>query len=95
MDDKLTITDPEAKRKLAARLARIEGQVRGLQDMIEREEDCEQIAQQLTAVRMAFSKVFAEMVADEIEALESGQSMSAGIRHARLSALIKILSKYG
>lgn len=94
MSDKLRITDPEAKRKLAARLARMEGQFRGLQEMIEQEADCEQIAQQFTAVRAAFNKFFAEMIADELEALESVKSLGAEIRHARLAALVSILSKY-
>lgn len=72
----------------------MEGQLRGLQEMIEQEGDCEQIAQQFTAVRAAFNKFFAEMMADELEALEAGQSMSTDVRHARLATLIRILSKY-
>ena len=90
----LRITDSEAKGQLKARLARIEGQIRGLQEMIEREGDCEQIAQQTAAVRMAFHKFFAEMIADELQAVDAAKNMSAEARHARWAALVNILSKY-
>jgi CsoR family transcriptional regulator, copper-sensing transcriptional repressor len=90
----LRITDSEAKGHLKARLARIEGQIRGLQEMIEREGDCEQIAQQTVAVRVAFHKFFAEMIANELQAIEAEKHMSAEARHKRWAALVNILSKY-
>lgn len=55
--------EAEAKRAMLARLARIEGQVRALQRMIERDEECEAIAQQLSAARKALDRAFYEMVA--------------------------------
>ena len=39
------------------RLARIEGQIRGLQAMIRRDEDCEAIAQQFAAARKALGEM--------------------------------------
>lgn len=94
MAEELRISNPEAKRQLIARLARIEGQIRGLQEMIAQEEDCEQIAQQISAVRSAFNKVFAEMIADELQAVDAEKSLANEARHARLTALAKILAKY-
>ena len=41
------------KKNLVNRLKRAEGQMRGVQRMIEQERDCEAILQQLTAVRSA------------------------------------------
>jgi DNA-binding FrmR family transcriptional regulator len=41
------------KKDLLNRLKRAEGQMRGVQRMIEEERDCEAILQQLTAVRSA------------------------------------------
>jgi DNA-binding FrmR family transcriptional regulator len=41
------------KKDLVNRLKRAEGQMRGVQRMIEEERDCEAILQQLTAVRSA------------------------------------------
>ena len=45
------------KQDLLTRLRRIEGQVRGLQRMIEEERDCEAFVQQLAAARKALDKV--------------------------------------
>lgn len=49
----MKIQNPEAKMKLVQRLRRIEGQVRGVQNMLEQERDCREIIQQLTAVHSA------------------------------------------
>ena len=57
-----TVHDPERKRALVLRLKRVEGQVRGVQRLIEEGEDCEKIAQQLAAARKALDKSFYAMV---------------------------------
>lgn len=49
----MQVTDPKVKDDLLKRLRRIEGQVRGVQRMIEDERDCHEILQQLSAVRSA------------------------------------------
>ena len=54
--------DPEAKKEMDARLARIEGQVRALRRMVSIDEPCESIAQQLSAARKALDRAFYEMV---------------------------------
>ena len=54
--------DPEAKKAMDARLARIEGQVRALRRMVSTDEPCESIAQQLSAARKALDRAFYEMV---------------------------------
>jgi len=56
------VQDPERKRALVLRLKRIEGQLRGVQRLIETDEDCEKIAQQLTAARKALDKSFFTLV---------------------------------
>ena len=60
--------DPQAKRAMLARLARIEGQVRAVRRMIDADEECEDIAQQLSAARKALDRAFYEMVACMIKA---------------------------
>ena len=47
----------QASQELLTRLRRIEGQVRGLQRMIDEEQDCAQIVNQLSAVRGALDQV--------------------------------------
>ena len=55
----------KARRKaLCARLARIEGQVRGLQKLINTQAEPEKISQQMAAARKALDKAFFAMVAD-------------------------------
>lgn len=57
-----TIHDPERKRALLMRLKRVEGQLRGIQKLLEMDADCEMVAQQLSAARKALDKAFFSMV---------------------------------
>ena len=52
------VTDAQRKKALTLRLKRVEGQLRGIQRLIEAEEDCEKIAQQMAASRKALDKAF-------------------------------------
>jgi CsoR family transcriptional regulator, copper-sensing transcriptional repressor len=61
------LTDPIKKKAIRARLARVEGQLRGLQKLIDDDAECEMIAQQLRASRKALDKAFFAMVACVIE----------------------------
>ncbi|MFM2274762.1 MAG: Transcriptional repressor FrmR [Pseudomonadota bacterium] len=61
------LTDPLRKKAIRSRLARVEGQLRGIQRLIEYDQDCEQIAQQLSAARKALDKTFFAMVACMME----------------------------
>lgn len=63
MPDSITIPQ-EAMLK---RLARVEGQIRGIQGMIRRGEDCEAVAQQFAASRKALDKAYQEMLACLLE----------------------------
>ena len=59
---------PAGKKKaIRSRLARVEGQLRGVQKLIDGDADCEKIAQQLSAARKALDKSFFAMVACMIE----------------------------
>jgi CsoR family transcriptional regulator, copper-sensing transcriptional repressor len=49
----LKIENPEVKSQVMHRLARVEGQLRGVQKMIADERDCKDIVQQLIAIRSA------------------------------------------
>lgn len=49
----MELQSPEIKADLATRLRRIEGQVRGVQKMVEDERDCSDILQQMAAIRSA------------------------------------------
>ena len=61
------LADPDKKKALCARLARAEGQLRGVQRLIEADADCEKIAGQLAAARKALDKSFFTMMGCMIE----------------------------
>lgn len=47
----------QAKEKILKRLARIEGQIRGLSKMIDSEQSCEEITTQVSAAKSAIGRV--------------------------------------
>ena len=49
----MKLKNETAKASLLTRLRRVEGQVRGVQTMIQDERDCREIMQQLSAIRAA------------------------------------------
>ena len=56
------LTDDTRKKALIMRLKRIEGQLRGVQNLIESGADCEAVAQQMSASRKALDKAFFTLV---------------------------------
>jgi DNA-binding FrmR family transcriptional regulator len=53
----LMLVHPEQHEATLARLRRIEGQVRGLQRMLEQGESCEEVMTQIKAIRSALEQV--------------------------------------
>lgn len=82
------------RRQIITRLARIEGQVRGIQGMISENCSCEQVALQLSAARRALDKAFYEMI---VCSLNSNVEASADKDDVRASTkeLARLLSKFG
>ena len=63
-NDQTTIPLPHNKQ--LPRLKRIEGQVRGLQQMIETERDCIEVTHQVSAVIAALRRVQGDMLRDHL-----------------------------
>jgi DNA-binding FrmR family transcriptional regulator len=83
----------EHQRDVINRLKRIEGQVRGLIDMVDQGRPCEDVAQQMSAARKAMDKAFYRMMACTVmEAVASAESESDTLREVERST--KILEKY-
>lgn len=57
------VTGEAEKKALCARLARVEGQLRGLQKLIQADTEAEKVSQQMTAARKALDKAFFALVA--------------------------------
>ena len=83
----------EHQRDVVNRLKRIEGQVRGLIDMVESGRSCEDVAQQMSAARKAMDKAFYRMMACSVmEAVAVSDSEEQTIREVERST--RILEKY-
>lgn len=83
----------EHQRDVVNRLKRIEGQVRGLIDMVESGRPCEDVAQQMSAARKAMDKAFYRMMACSVmEAVSVSDSEEQTIREVERST--RILEKY-
>ena len=91
-----TIQDAEHKRDLILRLKRVEGQLRGIQAMIEAGENCEKIAQQLSAGRRALDKAFFNVLACALQADAPGAAATGrAAAHRRLKHAAELLARFG
>lgn len=105
MASKSTETSREHQTQVAAyradhqkdvvnRLKRIEGQVRGLVEMIQSGRPCEDVALQMSAARKAMDKAFYRMMAcSVIEAVYDADSDAQAIVEVERSA--RLLEKFG
>lgn len=87
----------EAKAKTRARLRRIEGQVQGLQRMLDNDAYCVDILLQISAVQGALDQVQKLLLGRHIEtcvtdALRSG---SKSERQQKVEELLEVFSRFG
>ncbi len=90
------IGDERHKKDLILRLKRVEGQLRGIQAMIDAGEDCEKVAQQLSASRRALDKTFFNVLACAIQAEPApGTAAGRASLEKRLRNAAEILARFG
>lgn len=83
----------EHQREVINRLKRIEGQVRGLIEMVDNSRPCEDVAQQMSAARKAMDKAFYRMMACTVmEAVSESATEVDTFREVERST--RILEKY-
>jgi DNA-binding FrmR family transcriptional regulator len=81
------------QQEITRRLRRVEGQIRGLQRMIEEERECEAVITQLMAARAALDKIGVYVVNDYVEkCLNNPDLETARQRIGRTMELILKLS---
>ena len=85
--------DPEAKHAIGSRLRRIEGQVRGLQKMVEEERYCAEVLMQLSSVQEALRGVGRALLHNHLkhcasEAIRSGDPAKADAMYDELMELM-------
>jgi CsoR family transcriptional regulator, copper-sensing transcriptional repressor len=98
----MKIQNLETKENLIRRLKRIEGQVRGVQTMLNEERDCQEIMQQLTAIHSAVqstSRIFLQDYATtcftemDKDIGDHSKSSSQGKREKMIQDMIHLLDK--
>lgn len=86
---------PEVKAQIKRRLARIEGQLRGVQKMIDDERDCREVLQQLIAIRSGIQSAslnFLQEVATEC-LVDMEAKDDPNFKRETMAELIKMLGK--
>ena len=88
------IKDERHKKDLVLRLRRVEGQLRGIQAMVEQGDDCERVTQQLSAARRALDKAFFQVLACALQSAPEGARGKAATDE-RLAHAAGLLAKFG
>lgn len=91
----LKTSDPKIKENIKHRLSRIEGQLRGIQKMIDSERDCHEILQQLIAIRAGIqsaSMTYLQEVAKEC-LIKANDQEDPESQKALMDELIQMLGK--
>jgi DNA-binding FrmR family transcriptional regulator len=85
--------DPETKRAVLTRLRRIEGQVRGLQKMVEEERYCADVLAQVSSVQEALRGVSRSLLYNHLKhcATEAIRSTDAGRADAMYDELMELV----
>ena len=89
--------DDETRGKALGRLRRIEGQVQGIQRMVEEDKYCVDILLQLTAVQGAVEQVQRLLLGRHIESCvaEAVRSGSSRDRQKKMDELLEVFSRFG
>jgi DNA-binding FrmR family transcriptional regulator len=69
------------RKEVSDRLARIEGHVRGVKNMVEAEKSCPDILLQLSAIRAALNKVSKLILEDHVESCLKDAAASGDTEH--------------
>jgi len=84
----------ENKQQILSRLRRAEGQVRAVIAMVDKEDDCAKVAQQLAAARKALDRSFFDMMACMMQReLEEAGHTPAMIK--KIGHISDLLARYG
>ena len=75
------------------RLRRVEGQIRGVLSMMEQDQPCDAIAQQLSAARKALDRAFYEMMACSLE-MEVTDAPNQAALCERIAEKARLMAKY-
>ncbi|HEL9650762.1 metal-sensitive transcriptional regulator [Streptococcus suis] len=81
------------KKKMINRLKRAEGQLRGIQKMIEEDQECIDIVTQLSAVRSSINSMMGMVIAQKVQDCITHSSENPEEQEARLAQAINLIIK--
>ncbi|HEM3216734.1 TPA: metal-sensitive transcriptional regulator [Streptococcus suis 2524] len=81
------------KKKMINRLKRAEGQLRGIQKMIEEDQECIDIVTQLSAVRSSINSMMGMVIAQKVQDCIIHPSENPEEQEARLAQAINLIIK--
>ncbi len=89
--------DPETKQRALARLRRIEGQIQGVQRMVDEDKYCVDIMLQISAIQGALEQVSKILMTRHIEScvVDSVKAGTERERARKIEELIEVCSRYG
>jgi len=88
-----TVSEKDRK-EMMLRLKRVEGQLRGIQKMIEDDADCERVMQQMSAARKGLDRAFYSMLACMMEHEFAGEFGKSARARERLAHMTGLLAKF-
>lgn len=81
------------KKNMLNRLKRAEGQLRGIQKMIDEEQECIDIVTQLSAVRSSINSIMGLVIAQKVQACIEHPSDNPEEQETRLQEAINLIVK--
>jgi len=81
------------QKKLKARVSKIQGQVNGLKKMLDEEQECQDVLQQIAAIRGAVNGLMREVIKDHLLehlVLEDDKEQ----RETDMEVVLKVLNSY-
>ena len=88
---------PDMRRKTRARLARVEGQVRGVARMIQDDRYCVDVMIQIAAVRAALKKIEEAVLRDHLDScvFNAMEVADATERQQKIAELVDLFGRLG
>ncbi|MCI1902550.1 MAG: metal-sensitive transcriptional regulator [Enterococcaceae bacterium] len=85
--------EADEKKKVLNRLRRAEGQLRGIQKMIEEEKECFDVVTQLSAIRSSIDRTMGLIVADNLKGCFENPEEDPDEQQERLEKAINMIIK--
>ena len=83
----------QKNKKIMNRLRRAEGQIRGVQKMLDENKECRDIVTQLSAIRSSIDKAIGVIVAENLVYCLDNQELTQTEKDARVQEAVNLLVK--